>query len=80
MKNCQPSTIFINVGRGSIIKSEDLIEALNKKWIRGAILDVFEEEPLNKNSQLWDLENVKSMSKRKDALCIHLAFILLTRF
>jgi len=59
LSNSNPSLIFINVGRGSIISSQDLLNALEKKWIKGAILDVFEAEPLNKESKLWDMENVK---------------------
>ena len=54
MKN----TIFINVGRGSIAKENDIIWALNNKKIKGAVLDVFEEEPLDKKSKLWKMKNV----------------------
>jgi hypothetical protein len=32
--------MFINVGRGTIISEPDLINALNNKWIKGAVLDV----------------------------------------
>lgn len=50
--------IFINISRGSIVNEKDMIFALKNKRIYGAALDVFEEEPLNENSELWDLENV----------------------
>ena len=36
---------IINVARGKIIKEKDLVEALQKKYIAGAGLDVFENEP-----------------------------------
>lgn len=38
-------SILINTARGSIIKTNDLIYALENEYIRGAALDVFEEEP-----------------------------------
>lgn len=48
----------MNIGRGSIIPEADLIRALRYKWLRGAILDVFEKEPLPLDSPLWDMEQV----------------------
>lgn len=47
---------FINVGRGKIVKEQDLLLYLNK--FRGVALDVFEKEPLSKDSLLWNAENV----------------------
>lgn len=35
-----------------------LIEALERKWLGGAILDVMEQEPLRNDSPLWTFENV----------------------
>jgi phosphoglycerate dehydrogenase-like enzyme len=49
---------LINVGRGAVIKTEDLISALHEGWIGGAGLDVFETEPLPVESPLWQMENV----------------------
>lgn len=48
----------MNVARGSIIDESSLTEALKTGKIAFAALDVFEEEPLNENSILWELENV----------------------
>ena len=50
--------VFINIGRGDVIKEETLIEALDKDWFKAAFLDVFEEEPLPKESELWKRSNV----------------------
>ena len=49
---------FINVGRGPVVKEEDLVRALQEGRIRGAGLDVFEVEPLPQESPLWHMENV----------------------
>ncbi len=54
----KPSAFFINVGRGAVVKEEDLISALSQGLIKGAGLDVFEEEPLAAESPLWDMPNV----------------------
>ena len=47
---------FINVGRGKNVKEDDLLLYLGK--FKGVALDVFEQEPLPKDSLLWDAENV----------------------
>ncbi|MBR6237266.1 MAG: D-2-hydroxyacid dehydrogenase [Firmicutes bacterium] len=49
---------FINMGRGSVVDEEALCEALKDGRIAGAALDVFEQEPLPKDSPLHDLDNV----------------------
>jgi phosphoglycerate dehydrogenase-like enzyme len=49
---------LINISRGSVIKETALVEALKNGKLRGAALDVFEEEPLSPDSPLWDLDNV----------------------
>ncbi|MGW0824151.1 D-2-hydroxyacid dehydrogenase [Streptomyces sp. NPDC002845] len=51
----QPSARFINVGRGQLVVEDALAEALSKRWIAGAALDVFEHEPLTPESPLWQL-------------------------
>lgn len=50
--------IIINTSRGPVINEEDLLMALEKQWIRGAGLDVFEREPLAKHSRLLQMEGV----------------------
>ena len=51
------SAIFVNIARGKLVNEQDLINALNTNQIAGAVLDVFNEEPLNENSALWDMSN-----------------------
>ncbi|KAK2942556.1 putative D-isomer specific 2-hydroxyacid dehydrogenase, NAD binding domain containing protein [Blattamonas nauphoetae] len=52
---CKPSSILVNVGRGTVISEAAVCSALNKGFIRHAILDVFEEEPLPQTSALLKL-------------------------
>ncbi len=52
------NAILINISRGNIIKEKDLVKALKNRKILGAVLDVFENEPLNKESELWNLDNI----------------------
>ena len=49
--------VFVNIARGAIVDQVALIDAL-KDHLFGAVLDVFEEEPLGENSPLLDMENV----------------------
>lgn len=48
------NTIFINVGRGTIIESSELTNCIDLGYIEKAVLDVFEDEPLDSDSRLWD--------------------------
>lgn len=50
--------ILINTSRGSVINENDLCEALEKGWLRAVGLDVFEKEPLPRNSKLLNYPNV----------------------
>lgn len=50
--------LFINVGRGTIVEEKILIKVLNHNLIRHAYLDVFENEPLDANNELYKLDNV----------------------
>ena len=56
-KQLKMKPLIVNIGRGGSIDSMALLEALKKKRIIGACLDVFENEPLQKNSRLRKFEN-----------------------
>ena len=49
---------FVNVARGEIAIERDVIDALASGKLAGAYLDVFEREPLDPASPLWDMPNV----------------------
>ena len=47
---------LVNIARGAIIDTKVLLNHIDR--FTGAVLDVFEEEPLNENSPLWDKPNI----------------------
>ncbi len=54
----KPSAYFFNISRGAVVNQADLTTALQQGLIKGAGLDVFEQEPLPETSLLWDMPNV----------------------
>lgn len=54
----KPSARFVNVGRGDLVRTDDLVEALRSGEIAGAALDVVDIEPLPPEHPLWDIPNV----------------------
>lgn len=50
------NAVLVNIARGAVIDTEALLKYIDR--IGGAVLDVFEEEPLEKTSPLWEKENV----------------------
>ena len=54
----KPDAIIINTSRGGVLDEKALIQALKERKIAGAGLDVFEEEPLDKENPLKTLDNV----------------------
>lgn len=53
-----PHARFVNVGRGELVVTGDLVEALRAGRIAGAALDVFDTEPLPYDSPLWTMDDV----------------------
>lgn len=49
--------ILVNIARGGVVDTQALVSALDSH-LGGAVLDVFEQEPLAPESPLWDMENV----------------------
>lgn len=58
LEGVKKGVTVVNVGRGSTVDEEALIEALSDGRVRFAALDVFEQEPLPAESPLWELPNV----------------------
>lgn len=51
-------SVLVNIARGAVVDTSAMIEALDNKKLGGAVLDVFEEEPLGNENRLWSMENV----------------------
>jgi phosphoglycerate dehydrogenase-like enzyme len=54
----KPGARFVNVGRGELVVTSDLIDALRAGRPGGAALDVFDTEPLTADSPLWTMAGV----------------------
>lgn len=54
----KPTAYLIQIARGGVVDQNALISALQERRIAGAVLDVFQEEPLPSNSPLWKLNNI----------------------
>jgi D-3-phosphoglycerate dehydrogenase len=54
----RPNAWIVNVGRGKLIDTEALVDALREKRIGGAALDVTDPEPLPDDHPLWSIEDV----------------------
>ncbi|ANO51377.1 hypothetical protein BA177_09350 [Woeseia oceani] len=49
---------FINVGRSNVVNDDALMQSLRENKLAGAVLDVFDTEPLPKDSPLWETPNL----------------------
>ncbi len=56
LKKMKKDVIIVNTARGGLINTQDLVQALRDKTIRGAALDAFESEPLDPDSELRRLD------------------------
>ncbi len=54
----KPTGVLVNVGRGAVVDEPALVDALQERRIKGAALDVFENEPLPPEHLFWTLPNV----------------------
>ncbi|MDO8477447.1 MAG: D-2-hydroxyacid dehydrogenase [Candidatus Rokubacteria bacterium] len=54
----RPSAWLINVARGPVVDEAALLDALRANRLGGAVLDVFNEEPLPQGHPLWELDSV----------------------
>jgi phosphoglycerate dehydrogenase-like enzyme len=58
LAHMKSSAVLINLGRGPVVAETALVDALRQGKIRGAILDVFDEEPLPAGHPFYALDNV----------------------
>jgi phosphoglycerate dehydrogenase-like enzyme len=58
LRQMKATAYFINISRGALVVEEALLRALRERWIAGACLDVFVQEPLPPENPFWDLPNV----------------------
>jgi len=58
MKKMKKSAVILNLARGPVINQEDLYFALKNKIIKSAAVDVTSIEPIEKNSKLFELDNI----------------------
>ena len=54
----KPEVVIVDVSRGTVIEEAALLDALNRRAIRGAALDVFATEPLPPDHPIWGYDNV----------------------
>lgn len=58
LEKIKPGAILANVSRGAVVEEAALVRSLQSGRLAGAVLDVFEEEPLPAESLLWGMDNV----------------------
>ncbi|GEN54526.1 D-2-hydroxyacid dehydrogenase [Halobacillus faecis] len=75
--------VFMNLGRGGVVDEESLAVHLKEKKIKGAVLDVFVEEPLPRDHAFWGLPNLlltPHMSAKSDHYMTRCMEILLENY
>jgi phosphoglycerate dehydrogenase-like enzyme len=57
LREMRSTAFLINVARGRLVRTDDLVHALKYRWIAGAAIDVTDPEPLPRDHPLWALPN-----------------------
>ncbi len=82
----KPGVFLVNVSRGPVVDTDALIEAAKSGKLGGAVLDVFDEEPLPAESPLWEAPNVvitphiAGISKKNMDALVDLFVVNITRY
>lgn len=87
----KPGAVLVNIARGTLVDEPAMIEALRRRQLAFAALDVFDTEPLPAESPLWEMDNVlvsphsastvgAENARLTDLFCDNLAFFLEGRF
>ena len=58
LSKLKPGAVLIDISRGGVVKGDAVIQALDAGILKGAALDVFEQQPLPADSPLWQREDV----------------------
>jgi phosphoglycerate dehydrogenase-like enzyme len=53
----KPDAVMINLSRGGVVDEDAIVKALTDGTIKGAAIDVFDQEPLPADHPLWDTPN-----------------------
>jgi len=57
LRTMKKTAILVNASRGEVVDEKALYRALKEGWIGGAVLDVFDQEPIGSDNPLLTLEN-----------------------
>lgn len=58
LASIKPGAVFVDISRGGIVQAEAVLSALESGRLKGAALDVFEQQPLPTDSPLWRQEKI----------------------
>jgi phosphoglycerate dehydrogenase-like enzyme len=54
----KPTSYLVNIARGPVVMTDDLVQALNEGVLAGAAVDVTDPEPLPEGHALWSAKNI----------------------